>query len=251
VFMIVFLEQNPEFKASLPRDHYDYLLPLFIVTYLPHGVIGFVLVGIFAAAMSSLDSAINSLSAATLKDLVMGFPTLNGIVTKRFILCSRLTTFVWGTLCTLFAYLVGSISSTVIEGINKIGSVFYGPLLAVFALGILVRSAKSTGVITGLFAGIAGNIGLWAFFPGISWLWWNVVGCVVTCVVGIMVSLLSGKQVTVKDRFMVSLSAGWKNAFTASEGRGRYCVLAFYFVMLIIVLLTYREWRGFLWGFFD
>jgi len=251
VFMIVFLEQNPEFKASLPRDHYDYLLPLFIVTYLPHGVIGFVLVGIFAAAMSSLDSAINSLSAATLKDLVMRFPTLNGIVTKRFILCSRLTTFVWGTLCTLFAYLVGSISSTVIEGINKIGSVFYGPLLAVFALGILVRSAKSTGVITGLFAGIAGNIGLWAFFPGISWLWWNVVGCVVACVVGIMVSLLSGKQVTVKDRFMVSLSAGWKNAFTASAERGRYCVLAFYFMMLIIVLLTYREWRGFLWGFFD
>jgi SSS family solute:Na+ symporter len=206
-----------------------------------------VLVGIFAAAMSSLDSAINSLSAATLKDLVVRFPTLNGIVTKRFIFYSRLTTFVWGTLCTLFAYLVGSISSTVIEGINKIGSVFYGPLLAVFALGILVRSAKSTGVITGLFAGIAGNIGLWMFVPGGSWLWWNAVGCVVACVVGITVSFLSGKQVTVNDRFMVSLSAGWKHALTASAGRGRYCVLAFYFVILIIVLFTYREWRGLLW----
>jgi SSS family solute:Na+ symporter len=245
--MIVFLEHNPEFKASLPGDHYDYLLPLFIVNYLPHGVIGFVLVGIFAAAMSSLDSAINSLSAATIKDLVVRFPTLNGIVTKRFIFYSRLTTLVWGTLCTFFAYLVGSVSSTVIEGINKIGSVFYGPLLAVFALGILVRSAKSTGVVTGLFAGIAANIGLWVFCPGVSWLWWNVVGCVVACVVGITVSFLSETQVRGNDRFMVSLSGGWKNAFTASAGRGRCCVLAMYFVILIIVLLTYREWRGFLW----
>ena len=246
VFMIVFLADNPGFKASIPGDHYDYLLPLFIVTYLPHGVIGFVLVGIFAAAMSSLDSAINSLSAATLKDVVVRFPTLHGIVTKRFIFYSRLTTLVWGALCTLFAFLVGSVSSTVIEGINKIGSVFYGPLLAVFALGILVRSAKSAGVIAGLFAGIAGNIGLWVFFPGVSWLWWNVVGCVVACGVGITVSFLSGKQGRVDDRFIVSLSAGWKSALTVSGGRGRYCVLALYFVILIVVLLTYREWRGFL-----
>ena len=105
VFMIVFLDQNPEFKASLPQGHYDYLLPLFIVNYLPHGIIGFVLVGIFAAAMSSLDSAINSLSAATLKDLGENLPSIKEAIQKQFIFYSRLTTFVWGSLCTFLLIL--------------------------------------------------------------------------------------------------------------------------------------------------
>ena len=199
VFMIVFLDQNPEFKASLPQGHYDYLLPLFIVNYLPHGIIGFVLVGIFAAAMSSLDSAINSLSAATLKDLGENLPSVKEAIQKRFIFYSRLTTFVWGALCTLFAYLVGGVSTTVLEGINKIGSVFYGPFLAVFILGLLTRSATSCGVISGLFLGIFGNVLCWLFFPGISWLWWNVLGCIIALIVGIVISLLDVRGAPVSD----------------------------------------------------
>ena len=51
------------------------MVPVFIVSYLPNGVIGILIVAIMSAAMSSLSSAINSLSAVTmetlLKDLIL------------------------------------------------------------------------------------------------------------------------------------------------------------------------------------
>ena len=235
VFMIIFLANNPEFKAAIPENHYDYLIPLFIVNYLPHGIIGFVLVGIFAAAMSSLDSAINSLSAATLKDLLLNSSTLNAVIQKRFIFYSRLTVLFWGSLCTLFAYLVGNISSTVIEGINKIGSVFFGPLLAVFALGIVTRSARSAGVIVGLFSGILCNIFLWAFSPDVSWLWWNVTGCILAFAVGMIFSLLPGRQTFSDDSLVVNFLREWKNTFQRREGRGKCLTLVFYFLVLVFL----------------
>ena len=244
--MIVFLDQNPAFKASLPQGHYDYLLPLFIVNYLPHGVIGFVLVGIFAAAMSSLDSAINSLSAATLKDFGENLPSVKEAIQKRFIFYSRLTTFVWGALCTVFAYLVGGISTTVIEGINKIGSVFYGPFLAVFILGLLTRSATSSGVISGLFLGIFGNVLCWLFFPGISWLWWNVLGCIIALIVGIGISLLDVRGPSVSDYRVVCSLGELKDRLQQGEDKRRCIVLDVFFLVISIMLLAYTEWRAFL-----
>jgi len=236
VFMIVFLAGNPELRDAIPSEHYDYLIPLFIVNYLPHGIIGFILVGIFAAAMSSLDSAINSLSAATMKDLLVSSSKLNRVIQKRFIFYSRLTTLLWGSLCTIFAYLVGNVSSTVIEGINKIGSVFYGPFLAVFALGIVTKSAKGAGVIIGLFSGIVCNIFLWSFFPEISWLWWNVMGCILAFAVGIILSLLFKQQTFSNNYLIVNFLKEWKNTFKqAGEGRGRTLTLVLYFLMLVIV----------------
>jgi SSS family solute:Na+ symporter len=230
--MIVFLDQNPDFKASLPPGHYDYLLPMFIVNYLPHGIIGFVLVGIFAAAMSSLDSAINSLSAATLKDLGESLPSVKGAIKKRFIFYSRLTTFVWGTLCTFFAYFVGTVSTTVIEGINKIGSVFYGPVLAVFLLALLTRSATSAGVITGLFAGILGNVLCWLFFPGISWLWWNVLGCVIALSGGIAVSFFDRMDASVSDYRGVYSLGDLKVRLQQGGDKRRCIVLTFFFLAI-------------------
>jgi SSS family solute:Na+ symporter len=241
--MIVFLDQNPEFKASLPPGNYDYLLPLFIVNYLPHGIIGFVLVGIFAAAMSSLDSAINSLSAATLKDLGENLPSVKEIIQRRFIFYSRLTTFVWGAFCTLFAYLVGSISTTVIEGINKIGSVFYGPFLAVFILGLLTQSATSTGVISGLFLGIFGNVLCWLFFPGISWLWWNVLGCVITFIAGIIISLIDRRETPVSDYRVVCSLGELRDRLQQGGDKRRCIVLVFFFLVITIILFAYSEWR--------
>jgi SSS family solute:Na+ symporter len=247
VFMIVFLNQNPDFRASLPPGHYDYLLPMFIVNYLPHGIIGFVLVGIFAAAMSSLDSAINSLSAATLKDLGENLPSVKEALKKRFVFYSRLTTFVWGTLCTLFAYLVGTVSTTVIEGINKIGSVFYGPVLAVFVLGLLTGSATSTGVITGLFAGILGNVLCWLFFPGISWLWWNVLGCIIAFSSGIVVSFFDGTDTPVSDYRAVYSWRELKVSVQQGRDKKRFIVLALFFLVITVILFTYTEWRAVFW----
>jgi SSS family solute:Na+ symporter len=220
----------------LPENRYDYLVPAFIVTYLPHGVIGLILVGIFASAMSSIDSAINSLSAATLKDILMGPRRFRSLISQKFIFYSRLTTLLWGALCTSFAFLVGNVSSTVIEGINKIGSVFYGPILAVFALGILASSANSTGVIAGLFMGTSLNVVLWIFAQDVSWLWWNVTGFLCAFTVGIFVGIISntGRR-RITDSLTFDFSGGWRRRLVRDRGDGQaYFTLAIYFCLIVL-----------------
>ncbi|MHA2055827.1 MAG: sodium:solute symporter family transporter, partial [Candidatus Hodarchaeales archaeon] len=60
------IEQNS--VSSILSTDPDRMLPMFILSYLPHGIIGFIFVAIMAALMSSLDSGLNSLSAVTMKD---------------------------------------------------------------------------------------------------------------------------------------------------------------------------------------
>jgi Na+/proline symporter len=62
--------QQPALRDAVPANRLDLLVPRFIELYLPSGARGLLVAAILAAAMSSLDSALNSLSAATLRDFV-------------------------------------------------------------------------------------------------------------------------------------------------------------------------------------
>jgi SSS family solute:Na+ symporter len=137
--------------------------------------------------MSSLDSALNSLSAATMRDFIE--PRLKS--RTRVFRLSKVTTVAWGVAITGFAFLVGRISTTVIESINKIGSAFYGPILAAFLVGVLSGKANAQGVIAGILAGVGLNLFLWLDCPGIHWMWWNCFGCLTTAFVALLVSRFS------------------------------------------------------------
>ncbi len=87
------------------------------------------------------------------------------------------------------AFHVGDIAPTVIEAINKIGSLANGPILAVFALGFLTRRTRGWHAICGLLLGMACNALLWLHLPAVSWLWWNVIGFLVSFGAGAALSL--------------------------------------------------------------
>jgi SSS family solute:Na+ symporter len=146
------------------------------------------MIALFAAAMSSLDSTINSVSALTMRDIYQRFFDADPSERKEFILGKLFTVF-WGVLCCGFSFYVSAIADTIIESVNKIGSALFGPILGVFVLGILVKRANQQGAIFGLAAGLLLNIYLWLFVPQVSWLWWNVLGCLVTVGVGFLLSL--------------------------------------------------------------
>ena len=189
IALAALVARHPELRAAVPDDHLDYLVPIFIVNYLPAGVIGILIAGMMAASMSSLDSTFNSLSAATMRDFIERFGLLEGASDRRYLLTARVVTFGWGIVCCVFAFFVGGISETVIESINKIGSVFYGPVLAVFLLGFVTRWVDARSVITGMVAGVALNIGLWLGAPSVSWLWWNLLGFALAAGVACLLSL--------------------------------------------------------------
>ncbi|MFN5164072.1 MAG: sodium:solute symporter family transporter, partial [Pseudomonadota bacterium] len=146
-----------------------------IEMYVPRGARGLLVAAILAAAMSSLDSALNSLSAATLRDFVE--PHLGPVRTLR---AGRLVTLVWGVAIIIFAGLASNLSTSVVESINRVGALFYGPLLAAFVCGILDRRARGPAVLAGVAAGLALNLWLaYAMGAQLFWMWWNVTGLVV------------------------------------------------------------------------
>jgi sodium-coupled monocarboxylate transporter 8/12 len=181
-----FAAMTPDFMAQIPADRPDMLVPLFIVNYLPHGIIGILVVAVLAAAMSSLSSVVNSLSAVSLEDYLR--LTGKEIHKDRYVFWSRVTVFFWGIVIVITSIYAGDIAPTVIEAINKIGSVFYGPILAIFLLAILFNKVHSLGANVGLAAGVGINVYLWLFQPQIFWLWWNFIGCAVTLSVALIIS---------------------------------------------------------------
>ena len=171
-------------------DNLNELFPLFVVNELPAGISGLIIAGVFAAAMSSLDSALNSLSAVSIRDFYSKFFKKNES-DAHYLKASRWGTVFWGIYATIFAFFASNLGP-VIEAVNKIGSYFYGALLGVFLLAIFTRRANGTGAFAGI---IAGMLSVWAViqFATISWLYNNVVGAVVAFAVGYAISLLGSK----------------------------------------------------------
>jgi SSS family solute:Na+ symporter len=178
-------------RAAVPADRLDYLMPRFIELVLPAGVRGLLVAAILAAAMSSLDSALNSLSAATLRDFVEPHLLGSRSADRHRLLASRLVTIGWGVAIVGFGLVVGDLATSVVEGINRIGALFYGPLLAAFGCGILDRRARGPGVLAGVAAGLLLNLVLaWGLGPQLFWMWWNISGLVAAVVVTWVVSRL-------------------------------------------------------------
>jgi SSS family solute:Na+ symporter len=181
VLILIFLTRSSEFLLKVKKLPPDYLMPVFFKEYMPTGVFGLIVAGVFAASMSSLDSAINSLSASLWDDiLVKVFPSLNKISDKKKVGFSRYITIFWGFLAIGFAITIANGSETVVELVNKIGSAFYGPVAAVFSLGVWTKIKNQKIIILSLFSGVFFNIFLWLFFQKISWLYWNPVGFFIT-----------------------------------------------------------------------
>lgn len=171
--------RSPELRAAVPADRLDALVPRFVELFLPAGLRGLLVAAVLAAAMSSIDSALNSLSAATLRDFVG--ERARG---RAGLWIGRAVTLGWGAAISWFAFHVGDISPTVVEGINRLGAFFYGPLLAAFACGILDARSRGPGVIAGVLAGVGTNVALLlALGPALFWMWWNLTGLGVAVVV--------------------------------------------------------------------
>ena len=166
------------------------LFPRFIVNELPAGISGLIIAGVFAGAMSSLDSALNSLSAVSIQGFYKKYMKKNGSE-AHYLKASRWATILWGIYAMVFAFFAGNLGP-LIEVINKIGSYFYGSLLGVFILAIFTRRSNGLGAFTGVLAGMA-SVLLVDRLADISYLYNNLVGAVVAVAVGYFISFLSSK----------------------------------------------------------
>ena len=171
----------------------NYVFPTFVLTKLPTGVVGLILVAIFAAAMSTVESELNSLSTATVVDFYRRYVRADAD-DPHYLVVSRFATLFWGTFATICALYMGRLGSA-IEAVNSIGSYFYGPILGVFVLAIGTRRANGHGAFWGVLMGIV-SVQLTMRFSNISYLYYNLVGTFVSVVIGYSVSLVfsSGRR---------------------------------------------------------
>lgn len=175
------------------KDYNDtnYVFLHYILTQIPHGLLGLIIAVIFAAAMSTLSGEFNSLATASMIDFVRRF---RGPGTDaRDLFLSRVFTAFWGGFACLIALQAGRLGSA-IEVVNRFGSYFYGSILGVFMLAILTKRANGTGASLGLFAGM-GVVALVAATTKVHFLWWNVIGAVAVFVVGYLISLATPTKV--------------------------------------------------------
>ena len=234
ILMIPFLITHPDFAQNLQGKQPDFLVPYFLTEYMPSGVLGIIIAGFFAASMSSIDSALNSLSAATYSDfLIKLFPSLEKINDKKQVRISRWLTIFWGIVATGFALQMIGGSETVLELVNKIGSAFYGPILATFWLGMLTMKGNQKGAIFGLAIGVGFNIFLWKYYGGaVSWLWWNVFGFVLTFGFGYIFSLVyPAKREIVDSTYLIH----FKDIASFMGDKKYYYILTFVFVLILVI----------------
>jgi len=216
----------------------DLMIPVFIMKYLPHGLIGILMVGILSAAMSSLSSTVNSLSAVTVEDFFnRGKKKLSN---KNYMMISKGSVVFWGVVCIASAFLFGGSKSAVIEIINAIGSVFYGPVLVTFFLAFFSKKVNHIGmnaaIISAVFINLVFSKTIQELFHidlgfNIFWIWLNFTGVIIALVVAYMVSAFT-KSTKVKriSNFNVSIK---KEDFMIKEV---YILVSFF---IFIVVLSY------------
>jgi SSS family solute:Na+ symporter len=131
----------------------DKVMPYYIISYLPQGISGLLITAVFAAAMSSMDSGINSIATVLLTDFKLKTPKASPVTLARWI------TLVLGVLATALAFYVSTIGG-IIEAFVSFISLFSAPVLALFLLGVLTRRGNFKGWLVGLAVSVPATLWL-------------------------------------------------------------------------------------------
>jgi solute:Na+ symporter, SSS family len=124
--------------AGAETNDRDYTFITFVMQNLPVGVIGMLLAVIFAAAMSSTAAELNALATTTIVDFYQRQIAPNR-TDAHYMIASQWFTIGWGILIMGFA-MGFALFQNLIEAVNTIGSLFYGTILGIFAVGFFLKN---------------------------------------------------------------------------------------------------------------
>lgn len=157
--------QSPSFDLeSMPADQ---VFPHFVATRLAPGVAGLLVAAILAAAMSSLDSALNSLATAWTVDIREAGRTVDPSDPRR-VRSARIATMVFGAGATAAALWLAGTGSLLELAVRVVGW-FAGPILGIFVLALLARRPRPAAVLVGGMTGFLAVLA--ASFEGPWWPW--------------------------------------------------------------------------------
>ncbi len=191
--LFAYYQQHPDMMQALlaldpdhPIQATNRVFPHFITYGLPVGISGLVIAGVVAATMGSFSSGLNSVTTVVVMDFYKRFFHRTEKGEAHYLRAGRVVTLLLGLSATGAAFYVGNLG-TIIEMTGKISSFLVGPIVSMFMLGALSKRANAPGVFAGTLCGLAAVAWL---SPGIFWLWWGLLGLVVSSVLGYAFSMV-------------------------------------------------------------
>lgn len=195
------LEISEQLRASGKNGHF---FLHYIVEILPIGITGLLLASVFSAAMSSLDSALNAMSATFVTDFYKPYFIKNAD-SNHYLKVSRLTTIAIGLLLICVALLVvfyyeANPETDLLSIALGVMTLFYGALLGVFLIGFIFRYRGSTlSNIVGAVLSILAVIVI-KYNTSMAWPWFIVIGTLITFII----SLLGRTSSAIIEKFELS-----------------------------------------------
>ncbi|HET7697785.1 MAG TPA: sodium:solute symporter [Vicinamibacterales bacterium] len=180
--MLYAYHQHFPLTAALPRN--DAILPRFIVDQLPHGVIGFIIAAIVAAALSP---SINAMAATTINDFYLRY-TRTPPDEARLLSLSKRFTIMWGLVQLGVALAAQWLDQSVLDAGLGVLSLTTGPVLGAFLIGVLTRRVGAAAMIAGMAAGGSVLVILW-WNALVGWTWYALIGSAVTAATALMIGL--------------------------------------------------------------
>lgn len=165
----------------------DYVFLGWALKSLPVGILGLLLAVILSGAMSSCSAELNALSATSIVDFKQAF----GFPQETTILASRVLTSFWGIIALIVA-LSASLSENLIQLVNIIGSLFYGPMLGLFVCAWVFPKLKNNAVFIG---GLVSQLSVLMLhllnqynYIQLGYLWYNLIGCLIVLIFSAVLS---------------------------------------------------------------
>jgi SSS family transporter len=182
VMLYTFYQGTP-----LPREltRPDEVLPLFVVNSLPHGVAGFIVAAIVAAALSP---SINAMAATTVNDFYLKYlkPDADEHTLMRV---SRHATIFWGVAQIGVAVAAQWVTQSVLDAGLGVLSLAAGPVLGAFLIGVLTTRVGANAMLIGMASGVV-VLG-WVWGTGATgWSWYALIGASVTMAMAGVASLV-------------------------------------------------------------
>ncbi|MBM3462520.1 MAG: sodium/solute symporter [Armatimonadetes bacterium] len=158
---------------TLPMDNGEVIakkvFPHFILTQIPHGLVGLVVAGILSVALSSFQSALNALSASFTVDVYRRH-LVRSAPDHHYVQATRLATVGFAVLLTMVAFLSAPVKNLLILGL-EIPSYTYCALLGVFLVGILTRRGTDRSCALAMLLTIPFVLFVLHQWMGLAWTW--------------------------------------------------------------------------------
>ncbi len=160
----------------------DYLFIDFVVHRFPPGLVGLLIAVILCASMSAVAAALSALGSTSVVDFYR-VTIRPGQDDAHYLRAGRGFVVLWGVVAIAFALFATQVDN-LIQAVNILGSIFYGPMLGAFLVGFFVKRVRGTAVFVGVLVAQACVVVTW-LGSSIGFLWYNVIGCGAVVVVAL------------------------------------------------------------------